>query len=254
MAMHATRLVARTSGAATLRARSSAFTGRAFTAAPGSKRGFRSTAVTSMALNTGIVGLPNVGKSTLFNALVENSTAEAANYPFCTIEPNSGIVPVPDQRLQALATISGTKTDNIVPTTVEFVDIAGLVKGAADGAGLGNKFLANIRECDAIVHVVRCFDDDDVIHVDGKVDPLSDISVINFELALADMAQIEKRIERLNKGRAKSNADKEAEAGERDALDKIKVLLEEGTPARLADFGDRARAEGCGKRRRGEWG
>ena len=236
MAMHATRLVARTSGAATLRARSSAFTGRAFTAAQGSKRGFRSTAVTSMALNTGIVGLPNVGKSTLFNALVENSTAEAANYPFCTIEPNSGIVPVPDQRLQALATISGTKTDNIVPTTVEFVDIAGLVKGAADGAGLGNKFLANIRECDAIVHVVRCFDDDDVIHVDGKVDPLSDISVINFELALADMAQIEKRIERLNKGRAKSNADKEAEAGERDALDKIKVLLEEGTPARLADL------------------
>ena len=199
--MHATRFVARTSGAATLRARSSGFTGRAFqlTAAPGSKRGFRSAAVTSMALKTGIVGLPNVGKSTLFNALVENSNAEAANYPFCTIEPNSGIVPVPDERLQALATISGTSKDNIVPTTVEFVDIAGLVKGAADGAGLGNKFLANIRECDAIVHVVRCFDDDDVIHVDGKVDPLSDISVINFELALADMAQIEKRLERLNK-------------------------------------------------------
>ena len=172
--MHATRCVARTSGAATLRARSSGFTGRAFqlTAAPGSKRGFRSAAVTSMALKTGIVGLPNVGKSTLFNALVENSTAEAANYPFCTIEPNSGIVPVPDERLQALAAISGTSKDNIVPTTVEFVDIAGLVKGAADGAGLGNKFLANIRECDAIVHVVRCFDDDDVIHVDGKVDPL----------------------------------------------------------------------------------
>ena len=238
MAMHATRLVARTSGAATLRARSSAFTGRAFTAAPGSKRGFRSTAVTSMALNTGIVGLPNVGKSTLFNALVENSTAEAANYPFCTIEPNSGIVPVPDQRLQALATISGTKTDNIVPTTVEFVDIAGLVKGAADGAGLGNKFLANIRECDAIVHVVRCFDDDDVIHVDGKVDPLSDISVINFELALADMAQIERRLERLGKGRAKSNAEKESEQAERDALAKLSESLNEGKPARLVDLTD----------------
>lgn len=238
--MHATRFVARTSGAATLRARSSGFTGRAFqlTAAPGSKRGFRSAAVTSMALKTGIVGLPNVGKSTLFNALVENSNAEAANYPFCTIEPNSGIVPVPDERLQALATISGTSKDNIVPTTVEFVDIAGLVKGAADGAGLGNKFLANIRECDAIVHVVRCFDDDDVIHVDGKVDPLSDISVINFELALADMAQIERRLERLGKGRAKSNAEKEAEQGERDALAKLNAALEEGKPARLVDLTD----------------
>ena len=205
---------------------------------PGSRRGFRSAPVTSMALKTGIVGLPNVGKSTLFNALVENSNAEAANYPFCTIEPNSGIVPVPDERLQALATISGTSKDNIVPTTVEFVDIAGLVKGAADGAGLGNKFLANIRECDAIVHVVRCFDDDDVIHVDGKVDPLSDISVINFELALADMAQIERRLERLGKGRAKSNAEKEAEQGERDALAKLDAALEEGKPARLVDLTD----------------
>ena len=146
-----------------------------------------------MALKTGIVGLPNVGKSTLFNALVENSNAEAANYPFCTIEPNSGIVPVPDERLQALATISGTSKDNIVPTTVEFVDIAGLVKGAADGAGLGNKFLANIRECDAIVHVVRCFDDDDVIHVDGKVDPVSDIETINAELALNTNAELNGR-------------------------------------------------------------
>ena len=119
---------------------------------------------------------------------------------------------------------------------MEFVDIAGLVKGAADGAGLGNKFLANIRECDAIVHVVRCFDDDDVIHVDGKVDPLSDISVINFELALADMAQIERRLERLGKGRAKSNAEKEAEQGERDALAKLQESLNEGIPARLVDL------------------
>ena len=191
MALHTCKFVARGS-AASLRARSGAFSVGKTVWSPPRARAFRATTVTSMALKTGIVGLPNVGKSTLFNALVENSTAEAANYPFCTIEPNSGIVPVPDDRLQALATISGTT--NIVPTTCEFVDIAGLVKGAADGAGLGNKFLANIRECDAVVHVVRCFDDDDVIHVDGKVDPLSDISVINFELALADMAQIERRL------------------------------------------------------------
>ena len=235
MALHTCKFVARGS-AATLRARSGAFSVGKAVWSPARARAFRATTVTSMALKTGIVGLPNVGKSTLFNALVENSTAEAANYPFCTIEPNSGIVPVPDERLQALATISGTT--NIVPTTCEFVDIAGLVKGAADGAGLGNKFLANIRECDDVVHVVRCFDDDDVIHVDGKVDPLSDISVINFELALADMAQIERRLERLGKGRAKSNAEKESEQAERDALAKLTEALEEGKPARLVDLTD----------------
>ena len=243
MALHTCKLFARGTASCSSRLRSSTCgfaAGRAIRsvapASPGSRRGFRSAPVTSMALKTGIVGLPNVGKSTLFNALVENSTAEAANYPFCTIEPNSGIVPVPDDRLATLAGISGTT--NIVPTTCEFVDIAGLVKGAADGAGLGNKFLANIRECDAIVHVVRCFDDDDVIHVDGRVDPVSDISVINFELALADMAQIERRLERLGKGRAKSNAEKEAEQGERDALAKLNAALEEGKPARLVDLTD----------------
>ena len=165
--------------------------------------------VRTMALKTGIVGLPNVGKSTLFNALMEESQAQAANFPFCTIEPNVGVVAVPDKKLAVLGEINSS--EKLVPTSLSFVDIAGLVEGASKGEGLGNKFLANIRECDAIVHVVRCFDDDDVIHVDGRVDPLSDISVINFELALADMAQIEKRLERLNKGRAKSNADKEAE-------------------------------------------
>ena len=166
MALNTCKFVAHR-GAASLRSRSSGgFSAGKAVWCQTPVRTFRTTTVTCMALKTGIVGLPNVGKSTLFNALVENSTAEAANYPFCTIEPNSGIVPVPDERLQALALISGTT--NIVPTTCEFVDIAGLVKGAADGAGLGNKFLANIRECDAVVHVVRCFDDDDVIHVDGR--------------------------------------------------------------------------------------
>jgi ribosome-binding ATPase len=148
-------------------------------------------------LKAGIVGLPNVGKSTLFNALVANAKAEAANFPFCTIEPNVGVVSVPDDRLQVLAEIS--KSEDIVPTRVEFVDIAGLVKGASKGEGLGNQFLANIRECDAIAHVVRCFDDDDIIHVSGRVDPVQDIEVINLELTLADLSQIDKRIERTRK-------------------------------------------------------
>ena len=225
MALNTCKFVARGS-ASSLRARSGAFTlGKAvWSHAP--VRNFRASTVTSMALKTGIVGLPNVGKSTLFNALVENSTAEAANYPFCTIEPNSGIVPVPDERLQALATISGTT--NIVPTTCEFVDIAGLVKGAADGAGLGNKFLANIRECDAIVHVVRCFDDN-VIHVDGSVDPLRDAEVINLELVLADGAQVDKRLERVRK-------DRKAEPQEASALEKLKAALDKGTPARNVEL------------------
>jgi GTP-binding protein YchF len=177
-------------------------------------------------LKAGIVGLPNVGKSTLFNALVANAQAQAANFPFCTIEPNSGVVAVPDERLQQLAELSGSK--EIIPTRVEFVDIAGLVKGASQGEGLGNKFLANIREVDAIVHVVRCFENDDVIHVSGSVDPLRDAEVINLELALADLAQVEKRRERLKK---QLRTSKEAQH-EEGALERIQAALERGAAAR----------------------
>merc|ERR1712157_183549 len=141
---------------------------------------------------TAIVGLPNMGKSTLFNALTESQGAEAANYPFCTIEPNVGVVEVPDSRLEELEINNSAK---VIPTTLEFVDVAGLVKGASEGEGLGNKFLATIRQCDAIVHVVRCFDDENVIHVDGSIDPIRDAELINLELALADLAQVEERIE-----------------------------------------------------------
>lgn len=177
-------------------------------------------------LRAGIVGLPNVGKSTLFNALVANAKADAANFPFCTIEPNVGVVAVPDQRLQVLAKISDS--EQIVPTRVEFVDIAGLVKGASKGEGLGNQFLANIREVDAIVHVVRCFDDDDIIHVSGSVDPVRDIEVINLELALSDLSQVERRIERTRK-QARTNKDAQIELG---ALEKLDAGLNEGKAAR----------------------
>jgi len=177
-------------------------------------------------LKAGIVGLPNVGKSTLFNALVANAQAEAANYPFCTIEPNSGVVAVPDPRLDQLASLS--KSKEIIPTRVEFVDIAGLVKGASQGEGLGNKFLANIREVDAIVHVVRCFENDDVIHVSGSVDPVRDAEVINLELGLADLAQVEKRRERLVK---QVRTSKEAQL-EDAALARIQQELEQGGAAR----------------------
>jgi GTP-binding protein YchF len=177
-------------------------------------------------LRAGIVGLPNVGKSTLFNALVANAKAEAANFPFCTIEPNVGVVAVPDERLNVLAEIS--KSKQIVPTRIEFVDIAGLVKGASQGEGLGNKFLSHIREVDAIVHVVRCFENDDIIHVSGSVDPLRDIDVINLELALADLAQIERRIDRTRK---QARGSKEAQI-ELAALEKISAALNQGKQAR----------------------
>jgi len=157
-----------------------------------------------MALNCGIVGLPNVGKSTIFNALTK-ATIAAENYPFCTIEPNTGIVPVPDSRLDKLADI--VKPERVLPTTFEFVDIAGLVEGASKGEGLGNQFLANIRESDAIAHVVRCFEDDDIIHVAGKIDPLADIEVIQTELALADMASLERAVLKATKASKSGNKD-----------------------------------------------
>ena len=183
-------------------------------------------------LKAGIVGLPNVGKSTLFNALVANAKAEAANFPFCTIEPNVGVVSVPDGRLDVLAKIS--KSRKIVPTRIEFVDIAGLVKGASKGEGLGNQFLANIREVDAIVHVVRCFDDDDIIHVSGSVDPVRDIEVINLELVLADLSQIEKRIERVRK-QAKKEKTAQAELA---VLEKISTVLNDGKPVRQIELAE----------------
>jgi len=187
-------------------------------------------------LRAGIVGLPNVGKSTLFNAVVANAKAQAANFPFCTIEPNVGIVAVPDQRLGVLADLSSS--DETVPARVEFVDIAGLVQGASQGEGLGNQFLANIREVDAIVHVVRCFDDDDIIHVSGSVDPVRDIEVINLELALSDLAQLERRVDRVRK---LARADKEAQA-ELAILEKILPVLNDGKPARQVDLDDEAEA------------
>lgn len=183
-------------------------------------------------LKAGIVGLPNVGKSTLFNALVANAQAQAANFPFCTIEPNVGTVSVPDARLAQLTELSSSA--ETIPTRMEFVDIAGLVKGASQGEGLGNKFLANIREVDAIVHVVRCFEDDDVIHVSGSVDPVRDAEVINLELGLADLAQIEKRRERLKK---QTRTSKEAQI-EDAALERIQAVLEQGGSARSVELGD----------------
>ncbi len=188
-----------------------------------------------MGIKCGIVGLPNVGKSTLFNALTRSAIA-AENYPFCTIDPNVGIVPVPDPRLDQLAAI--VKPERVVPTTVEFVDIAGIVKGASTGEGLGNKFLANIREVDAITHVVRCFVNDDVIHVSGKVDPLADIETINTELALADLETVEKALQRAEK--AAKAQDKEAIKA-RDIIKRVRDALNEGRPARAVELDETER-------------
>ena len=189
-----------------------------------------------MGIKCGIVGLPNVGKSTLFNALTKAGIA-AANFPFCTIEPNVGVVPVPDPRLAALAEI--VKPQKVIPTAVEFVDIAGLVAGAASGEGLGNKFLAHIREVDAICHVVRCFEHGDVIHVANKVDPIADIETIDTELALADLESVEKALQR---------AERSAKTGDKDARARVEVLsrvregLDAGRPARALGLSDEDRA------------
>jgi ribosome-binding ATPase len=184
-----------------------------------------------MGFKCGIVGLPNVGKSTLFNALTQTAAAQAANYPFCTIEPNVGDVAVPDARLDTLAKIAAAA--QIVPTRITFVDIAGLVRGASKGEGLGNQFLANIREVDAIVHVLRCFEDGDITHVEGRIDPASDADVVETELMLADLESLEKRVRPL---------EKRAQTGEKEAKElfdlmmKAVVLLREGKPARLAEL------------------
>ena len=183
-----------------------------------------------MALSIGIVGLPNVGKSTLFNALTSTASAEAANYPFCTIEPNTGLVSVPDARIIKIAAIA--KTNVIIPTQIEFTDIAGLVKGASKGEGLGNQFLANIRETDAIAHVLRCFEDSDITHVEGDTNPVRDAEIIETELILADLESVEKRIPALEK-KAKGN-DKEAKEA-LDILSRIRPLLDEGKPARVLE-------------------
>ncbi len=184
-------------------------------------------------MQAGIVGLPNVGKSTLFNAVTRTRKAEAANYPFCTIDPNIGIVTVPDARLAVLSKISGSQ--KLVPTAIEFVDIAGLVKGASEGAGLGNQFLANIRETDAIVQVVRCFENDDIIHELGTVDPIRDIEIINSELILADMAALEKR--RSSREKKGKGGDKEAKR-EVELIDIIMPHLDQGKPALTLEFSD----------------
>jgi GTP-binding protein YchF len=189
-----------------------------------------------MGIKCGIVGLPNVGKSTLFNALTQAQNAAAENYPFCTIDPNVGVVPVPDQRLATLAAIA--RPEKVLPTTVEFVDIAGLVAGASKGEGLGNKFLAHIRETDAIAHVVRCFEDDDVVHVAGRIDPLQDIDVINTELNLADLDTVERALQRAEK--ASKAGDKDA-IRLRDLLKRMREHLDAGKPARTLDVDESER-------------
>ena len=184
-------------------------------------------------LQAGIVGLPNVGKSTLFNAVTRTRKAEAANYPFCTIDPNIGVVVVPDERIDVLSKLSGSK--KLVPTAIEFVDIAGLVEGASEGAGLGNKFLATIREVDAIVQVIRCFENEDIIHELGSVDPLRDIEIINSELILADISAMDKRL--YSRAKKAKSGDKEAKA-EVALIEKLLPHLNEGKPALTLDMSD----------------
>ncbi len=186
-----------------------------------------------MALKVAIVGLPNVGKSTLFNALTQTAAAQAANYPFCTIEPNTGDVAVPELRLPPLAKVAGSK--EIIPARINFVDIAGLVRGASKGEGLGNQFLANIRDCDAVAFVARCFEDDDITHVEGRVDPISDLEIIETELMLADLESLEKRI---------TNLDKRAKTGDKEAASTLRLVnlaleqLNNGRPARAATISE----------------
>ena len=186
-----------------------------------------------MGFKCGIVGLPNVGKSTLFNALTETAAAQAANYPFCTIEPNVGEVAVPDPRLDKLAEVG--KSAQIIPTRLTFVDIAGLVRGASKGEGLGNQFLATIREVDAVAHVVRCFEDTDITHVEGKIDPVADIEIIETELMLADLESLEKRVDNLEKKAKGTGEDAKLAKEMLDLINRSLVLLREGKPARLVE-------------------
>jgi len=186
-----------------------------------------------MGFKCGIVGLPNVGKSTLFNALTQTAAAQAANYPFCTIEPNVGEIAVPDPRLEKLSALA--KSEQIIPTRITFVDIAGLVRGASKGEGLGNKFLATIREVDAIVHVVRCFEDSDITHVEGKIDPVADIETIETELMLADLDSLEKRVDNLEKKAKGTGEDAKLAKEMLDLIKRSLVLLREGKPARMVE-------------------
>ena len=186
-----------------------------------------------MGFKCGIVGLPNVGKSTLFNALTKTAAAQAANYPFCTIEPNTGDVAVPDPRMEAIARIAGSK--EIIPTRLTFVDIAGLVRGASKGEGLGNQFLANIREVDAIVHVLRCFEDDDITHVEGTIDPVADAATVETELMISDMESLERRVVSLRKRGQTGDKDAKAQA---ELMDSLLALLHDGKPGRMLEIID----------------